>query len=185
MSSVEVSWLLLTARFNGGRQKEWPDCRGHMKCTASICCRVEFSAPALPLDFTSAVHSRTRREITLHEWHSEAPKAPNNDFQNPPASLSRRQIISSAHASLSHMPHHRGIPAPGPCRCLAAMRRPTARKGRTPYSCNLWFTSTSFTLCEFPSESTLCYYVLYIYMHIVPIWTQAHVNKAFNLPPDE
>lgn len=55
--------------------------RGQIKCTALICCRVEVSAPALPLDFTSAVHSRTHQEITPHEEHSEAPKAPNNDFQ--------------------------------------------------------------------------------------------------------
>lgn len=56
---------------------------------------------------TTAVHLRTHQEITPHEGHSEAPKAPNNDFQNPPPSLSGPQIISSVHSSLSHMQHRR------------------------------------------------------------------------------
>lgn len=131
----------MSARFNGGRQKARPDRRGQIKCTALICCEVEVLCTGFTSGVyfsTTAVHSRTHREITPHEWHSEAPKAPNNDFQNPPLSipLSRRQIISFADTFLRC--DHGGILTPDPCRCLAGIFQThyaaigRQREGQTP-----------------------------------------------------
>lgn len=169
---MEASKLLQTVcewRLNSGRQKgvtrsQGPDkktyrinlLRGWTFCT-HFTSGLYFS--------TTAVHLRTHQEIiTPHERHSEAPRASNNIFQNPPPCISGPQIISSVHSSLSHMQHRGGTRGSSAGLFTLCFDRTACcgRKGEPPEAaiCDLRLNLHSST--NFTSEFTSC--IQYLHM---------------------
>lgn len=119
--------------------------------------------------FTSGLLLRHDRSSLKDKWHSEAPKAPSNNSQSSPPSLSGRHIISPALTFSSRMRHHgehrRLIPALFFQTHYAAIGRPTVRRA-DPLKLRSVIHFNIFRI----------HYVLYIHSHMVPIKIQGYMS---------
>lgn len=114
--------------------------------------------------FTSGLLLRHDCSSLKDKWHSEAPKAPSNNSQSSPPSLSGGHIISSALTFSHHREHRRLIPALFFQTHYAAIGQPTVRRA-DPLKLRSVIYFNIFRI----------HYVLYIHRHMFPIKIQGYM----------